>query len=1610
MKIRDFKLSLLAASVLPLVSLAGNIQVTTTEDITANDGQCSLREAITQSNNVSVIRNAEKAKFEAEEDLEAIDELIRSFELSEIYGEPEDLCADLASVNEDPEVNASQKEQLGEYCAERDGLVEEIETQDALIESLEEGADDCEDVDGTLDTVLLDAGETYTLLDQITVTAPVQVQTEFYVQEIDNLAVIQSDGSSRHFYVNNERAVELSLSGVVLDGGNANNISTDTFTFTGLGGSIFTNSVLNLEEVVIQNSSAIQGGGIYLLSSARANISDASFFDNTASGSGGAIFSSGDLLISALANGESDSNVYQGNHADNFGGAIFANEGSFSLDEVKIGTQDRGNTAGKSGGGIAIVNPQIEVMNINIQRSSIIGNEALGEPSSEDDTGYGGGLLVQGVLSTATESSYTTTVTSEDGSTATTTVVTVQITDYSPTNLTLENTTIAQNSSTVEGGGFYGKFSGERQINNITLVENSAPVASGISQIGLEPNIEFILYNSVIAFNEGGIDCHYELSPFATYFQDDYSESDTIFRYGVFGNLTTCLAPLFPEVENNKSTEGYVLTDFFNPPFNNIDNAYIPLPIDALTAVETRIYNAGGRSTEAESCKNLDQRSISRYVEDTLCDIGAIEHQPTQATKDVYESLDQGEQYCLGVLGNDVNDGSINFADEADVQARLQILSEPEFGGSVEVVTECPEGAIAQDDYLEQDIDGNGVVDAEEDGVPRVGLLYAPPDIFGQESLDYIIELDGSPGVKQSAEVILNITPPDNSFPNYSRGAVTGFGSFDFFMAFGLAALAGAMRFRKVLAGLMIAASCFISQAFAAEIIVDTCEDPGLDDAGNIPKEALDDEFCSLREALYSSRNNSVNLAQACESGEDTARDIIVLKTLIEEEDGAFEACDGQPYAISSELELFSRATIECEDWDSKSQSELCVIQPTEGTTTRLLSVKNNASTLIRGIEFKDGNTTAAGGAIFTLANLTLNNVKFTNNQAAQGGAIMLQGVNSSIEAVKSVFIGNSAISAESSVEAAGGAIASAALNEHRVSIVDSSFINNTVDGGSGGAMHLAGTDQPLELNSVTFYQNRALPVDTPSQGGALYISNFPGDITFNNLTFIANEADEGAGVYGLNEADRNSELKVYNSIFDNEGINCADDDPGYKTLEDRVYFYNRADDDSCTPLLSEETPTITYNDLSEEQQKSASQNDLVGLSDGLVYREDLAMPVLVPNTDVLINQNNEVSAIYACTEADQLGLSRAAGGACDIGAVEKQELTAVDDFPGQEFSPAVSSNVYINPNSCRQLVFDNDPDLDISTTQYYATGRSVIVDVLENDIADLATGINTASVTQIDGAVATTYQIDDPALYDFLIAPSEQERYSESQLEECLQDRKDNFSDYVLLVENDDRVLGVQTLTYSVESGDGLIESTATVTVDIDNIPPQARDDEVRIAVGTFKTRIDLTSNDTDDDSISDTMIDAEQCARLTVDTDAASDADLVELGLNRETIYLTNPNPTSLETDDLFLEKIVIVDPPIYGSLELDKETCEVFYITENIFQTANDFFTYEVADYEEDEFLSNMRLSNTARVDIIMTGPGTQDQVNQLPNSLTKNGSFDWFLLLGLTGLLFLRRKNR
>ena len=181
---------------------------------------------------------------------------------------------------------------------------------------------------------------------------------------------------------------------------------------------------------------------------------------------------------------------------------------------------------------------------------------------------------------------------------------------------------------------------------------------------------------------------------------------------------------------------------------------------------------------------------------------------------------------------------------------------------------------------------------------------------------------------------------------------------------------------------------------------------------------------------------------------------------------------------------------------------------------TRVFQVDSGTTVSICGLAIIDGNAgTADGGAIYSLGDLTLDDVRIANNTARFGGGIFTGGLGSSLTVDASSVVDNT------STDDQGGGIY---VSDGDVVITFTTIDGNT--GFEGGGVHLYDADL-FELCNTTVSRN---------SGSGIYVdAAFTGRQRVENSTISNNDAE---GLY-IESADNSTEIKVLNTtIAANDG------------------------------------------------------------------------------------------------------------------------------------------------------------------------------------------------------------------------------------------------------------------------------------------------------------------------------------------------------------------------------------------------------------------------------------------------------------------------------------------
>lgn len=289
------------------------------------------------------------------------------------------------------------------------------------------------------------------------------------------------------------------------------------------------------------------------------------------------------------------------------------------------------------------------------------------------------------------------------------------------------------------------------------------------------------------------------------------------------------------------------------------------------------------------------------------------------------------------------------------------------------------------------------------------------------------------------------------------------------------------------------------------------------------------------------------------------------------------------------------------------------------------------------------------GGLIYTTENLSLDNAVLENGavtgsgaSGGNGGAIYLAREGSGLAANDTTFRGNRATSK-------GGAIAMSCridlvtFANHDVDINRSLLVDNRATTGAG-AIELCG-DTNATLSASTLSQNRS-----PAGAGAIsYIQTTGLGVGLLNLQYVT-AAEQYGHVLSLDGLDTVLMTGVVMGFQSDAARLCLPDQVAVAT-QGQSGSYNAFGDDSCSELVS---PTGQNTVMAT----STLTDVLRPLSEGTHGLTDYYLPA-VGSPNYLIDTGEPAGV---CNNNDQRDTKRTSGTRCDIGAVERKQLTAEDD------------------------------------------------------------------------------------------------------------------------------------------------------------------------------------------------------------------------------------------------------------------------------------------------------------------------------------------------------------
>lgn len=545
---------------------------------------------------------------------------------------------------------------------------------------------------------------------------------------------------------------------------------------------------------------------------------------------------------------------------------------------------------------------------------------------------------------------------------------------------------------------------------------------------------------------------------------------------------------------------------------------------------------------------------------------------------------------------------------------------------------------------------------------------------------------------------------------------------------------------------------------------------------------------CSLREAVTAV--NTFRAYGGCPAGDRIYLNVIRLPA------GTYE--------LNSELQtkhalvVAGADTVRSDDVNPLSGAKPNRVRPDlSGSGTFIRAASNSriflaeASLTLRDLVLTgNGPVAANGGLVYATVNLSASNVVFRNGAvtgttaaAGNGGAIYIARDGSGLSLEDVSLIGNEAANK-------GGAIAVScrvdlvSLAKHDISISRSLLQDNEAALGAG-AVELCGTTN-ASFSATTLSRNR-----TPmaASGAITYVQPsgvWEGSLTLSHVTAVE-QSGHVLSLAGLVNVGIDGSLMG----FSLDGANLCHPAATYVTPYGPDGTHNVFGDGSCSRVVSSTGQNTVMS------AGALLDDHLVQVDLGTHGLTNYYLPRLGASPNYLVDAGAELST---CKSRDQRGVERLSGTRCDIGSVERLQLTATEDKG------------------------ENRPGTD----------RLAIIDVLAND---------TFAETDSGPVGFTDNSAADPAIIATNVTPDTVCDWRTSEDEE--------YPGKLVVSHEEGQVTAPDTplqCSYQVvDRNGGAASAPAIVSVSIRNVSPRARPDRYLRRDGVVSVTFDPLENDDD-------------------------------------------------------------------------------------------------------------------------------------------------------------------
>ncbi|MFZ5723116.1 MAG: choice-of-anchor Q domain-containing protein [Pseudomonadota bacterium] len=1510
-RLRACLFALLASGLAMTAARAATIEVTTTADLTAVDGLCSLREAVQASTRATslLLRDGNKSQITTERDT-LKEEIDGRLQFAGEYYPRGDLQSLLSLMAAELEAHTPA---AGAQTTARDAVVTEVNdvrtdidalpdnkvyladvqrVYDAVLDVLEQiqleidrldqrnAGDGCKD-GSSFDTVMLPEG-THVLDTELVIDARIDLFGA------GDASIISAGGTNRLLVLAEDRTI--SISKLQLQGGDAG---------TGDGGALFAGGSVEMTDVLISGNTARDGGGIFVDVFGSLKGERIRFFGNAATRDGGAVAAiSPRVELLDVTFGRAPAT--DGNQAAGNGGAIYFNPQS-------VPDPDALPRVYQAGSGTLL-----------LDRASLVNNAAT----------IGSAIYV------GPNAAYTGSTDAQLG------VVNATFSGNAAANrATLE---FASVSSTPPE-------TARLSIKNVTMLENSA--VTGTGGVSVVNPARTVIDNSLLAMNTGGGDLDCELSgsmPDANNFNRNYYDDTTACEGGIYSIAT-------PLNTNYQLTAAQPAVGYLVNAFDAVDGVYLPVyPLDVNDPAEIRLVSRGASTQEQFRCSDRDQRNLERLsFVDADCDIGAVEYQIGRRVDDsVTTFIDQTK--CFDVASNDIGDAVYT-------QWSLEVLAVERAGARA---------VVASSDVAGYQLAHPGVPVVDIASCPNladlpVGLqeaiLFTPPrGFYGETNVTYRLAWStggiAAPGGTVSGIAHVN-SESRRGISSDSLGGAVGSGSLL------LALLALRRRSRPAawrVASLLILLGLPAAATAAENIIyVNSAADP------LVLQAAAGDGECTLREALETARNGTANLTRGdCLDGNE-GPDIIEFVR-----DPSSATPDLINVVLTRPLTAYSGVTIRCPVVDNP----LLVCAITGNDTFALIdstgSIVIDGMTLQNGFAGPAdtlGNPTANGGAINSAGGVSIARATFRDNRARTGGAIFLRGAHSDLTIVDSTFSNNASTGTG---DEGGGVVAMAAGADHKIAITGSTFNGNTsvseaavlnikttstvtianstfsgnVSSAGPGVLNLDGSFQPATLRNLTVVGNRS--------GTGRFALEFGLNLSEDKLVNSIVAANFGPSPSTQDQ-------------------NCSDASGNYMQSSFNLYGED-ALAPTCTVGADDQIlPATTVYDAVTPSNGYLLALALNGFTTR-THAPNIANPAvfgtvvdagynLKPTVDENLVKPLDLGSLQ-CADVDQRGKTRRAGGRCDIGAYEYEVVTAVADKADNRnrhdriaISDILANDITEEGKECVPDAFDGP-------TLVGAGPMMTVRAYRQTPLPQRTCAIVTFDSTQGEAYFLRVIDAPEPARPDRRIVEDgnpdfEFEIETESPMVLAYRDRdEDAATDPFDLADDwaDEVILEVspRSLQYQAGDSDGNLSLPADIEIAILNIPPFLKNDRVVVGPGQGAV-INILANDIDYDRGIDPPPVTDECASNGMNPcfDVTKAKRLSATGLDLDTLTISgsacndNEDTGDIDNDGNVTETYYAC---AVGDVFINQNTGALTWMPRNSFNRFSETITYQVSDY--------------------------------------------------------------